>query len=347
MPRPQAGDRINNYLLAERVGVGSFGEVWKAYHHIFKEPVAIKIPTDPQYVRHLQREGTVIHGLRDPHIVRALDLDPYADPPYLIMEYVDGPSVRQLIQKHPGGLPIDAAVAITYGILLALDVAHRNNLIHRDIKPENVLISGHDVAGMTPSRVKVADFGLGEIGESTARQVLQSGSMTPDVHRHMTGTIVYMAPEVRDGAAQIDARSDLYSVGVVLHEMLTGVLPQGSDLPSAIRTDSPRWLDGVFERCYTRLERRYASASDMRAAIERYWSAPPSWAAAGGAAGAGHEPRTRCPRCERAVGPEDQFCIHCGAQLVDVVPRCPACHAYVSRGDNFCILCGMDLRVRA
>ena len=86
MGQPQTGDRINNYLLDERIGTGSFGEVWKAHHHVFNEHVAIKIPTDTQYVRHLQREGMAIHGLRDPNIVRALDLDPYADPPYLIME---------------------------------------------------------------------------------------------------------------------------------------------------------------------------------------------------------------------------------------------------------------------
>ncbi len=125
MPRVQIGDRINNYLLDERVGTGSFGEVWKAHHHIFREFAAVKIPTDPQYVRHLQREGVAIHGLRDPHIVRALDLDPYSDPPYLIMEYVDGPSLRQVLQKHPQGMPVEAVVAVLYGALLALEVAHR------------------------------------------------------------------------------------------------------------------------------------------------------------------------------------------------------------------------------
>ena len=89
------GDRIHNYLLEARVGAGSFGEVWRARHHIFGEVVAIKIPTDPQYVRNLQREGVAIHGLRHPNIVRAIDMDPYADPPYLIMEYIDGPSLRE------------------------------------------------------------------------------------------------------------------------------------------------------------------------------------------------------------------------------------------------------------
>ena len=84
------GDRISNYLLERQVGAGSFGEVWRARHHVFGDVVAIKIPTDAQYVRNLQREGVAIHGLRHPNIVRAVDMDPYGDPPYLVMEYIPG-----------------------------------------------------------------------------------------------------------------------------------------------------------------------------------------------------------------------------------------------------------------
>src|SRR5207249_11215916 len=110
-------------------------------HHVFLDDfVAVKIPTDPQYVRHLQREGTAIHGLREPNIIRALDMDPYADPPYLIMEYVDGLSLRAILGQHAQGLSIDAVCAITAGVLQALDVAHRAGVIHRDIKPENILV---------------------------------------------------------------------------------------------------------------------------------------------------------------------------------------------------------------
>ncbi|MCH7719566.1 MAG: protein kinase, partial [Planctomycetes bacterium] len=106
MSVPKTGDRISNYILEAPVGAGSFGQVWRARHHMFDEVVAIKIPTDSQYVRNLQREGVAVHGLRHPNIVRAIDLDPYADPPYFIMEYVDGPSLRQALEAHPDGLPI-------------------------------------------------------------------------------------------------------------------------------------------------------------------------------------------------------------------------------------------------
>ncbi|MHC4609836.1 MAG: serine/threonine-protein kinase, partial [Planctomycetota bacterium] len=140
MSDPQTGDRINNYRLEELVGSGSFGQVWRARHHVFDELVAIKIPTDAQYVRNLQREGVAVHGLKHSNIVRALDLDPYADPPYLIMEYVAGPSLRQALEANPRGMPIPAVVEIMRGLLAALDVAHQAGLIHRDVKPANILL---------------------------------------------------------------------------------------------------------------------------------------------------------------------------------------------------------------
>ena len=349
MTRPQPGERISNFLLDERIAAGSFGEVWKAHHHVFHDAVAVKIPTDSQYVRELQREGAAVHGLRDPHIVRALDMDPYADPPYLIMEYVDGPSLRQLIVAHPKGLPLEPALAILYGVVLALEAAHEAGVIHRDIKPENVLIAGGaDLAGMAPIRVKVSDFGLWCAGANAAQSMLQSGSISSEAHRRLTGTLAYMSPEQRDGGddGAIDARTDLYSVGVVLHEMLTGLLPQGSDLPSSIRSDVPRWLDRLFERCYTRRDRRFASAAEIREAIERYWTPGDSGASEGSHA-ARQGDRWICPTCSGRIEPRDQFCIHCGRKLVDFVPRCPTCHGYVGDGDNFCILCGTDLRIRA
>lgn len=345
MGRLNTGERIGNYLLDEWVGAGTFGEVWKGHHHVFNEPVAIKIPTDGQYVRNLQKEAIVVHGLRDANIVRAIDLDPYGDPPYLVMEFVDGPSLRGLMGQYPKGLPIESAMAVLYGLLCALDAAHRAGIIHRDIKPENILISG-GADGLTPERVKVTDFGLGHVNRAAATSILQSGSISAEAGRKLAGTLAYMSPEQRDGL-ELDARSDLYSVGVVLHEMLTGVLPQGSDLPSTLRADLPRWVDGLFERCYTRRERRFTSADQMRGELERVWPA----AASAGLARTVRRVRVarvgtdwRCAACQGVVQADDQFCTLCGAQLVDHVPRCPSCHGYVGRRDNYCILCGSALR---
>src|ERR1700722_20531832 len=95
---PDPGQRISEYVLDAKVGGGAFGEVWKAHHHVWVDQlVAIKIPTDPQYLRSLQREGAAIHGLLHPNIVRAIGFDPYATPPYLTMEYIPGTSLRPLV----------------------------------------------------------------------------------------------------------------------------------------------------------------------------------------------------------------------------------------------------------
>ena len=142
MAGPKVGDRISEYLLDELVGNGSFGQVFKAHHHIWKDQiVAVKIPTDSQFVSNLRKEGLTIHGLKHSNIVGALGLDPYADVPYLIMEFVDGCSLRQLIDAYPKGLPIAAAQNILCGILLALEHAHANGVVHRDVKPANILIA--------------------------------------------------------------------------------------------------------------------------------------------------------------------------------------------------------------
>ncbi len=339
MSAPKAGDRINNFLLEELIGTGSFGQVWRARHHVFGERVAIKIPTDSRYVQNLRLEGVAIHGLRHANIVRALDLDPYGDPPYFIMELVDGPSLRQVIDAHPSGMPIAASTAVMRGMLQALTAAHAAGLIHRDIKPANVLLASkmEELPRLSEAAVKVADFGLGRAGGITAASIMQSGSLLTEDGRSISGTLAYMSPEQKEGK-DIDARSDLYSCGIVLFEMLTGERPSGSDMPSSIRSEVPGYLDDVFRRCYTRLDRRFVSAEQVLTALQRHPPMVPRMVQT--------EVGLSCPSCRSPVQRRDQFCIHCGAQLVDAVPRCAACRAYVHHTDRFCIFCGNDLRVK-
>jgi len=340
------GDRISNYLLEALLGKGSFGEVWRARHHVFDEVVAIKIPTDPQYVRNLQREGVAIHGLKHPNVVRAIDLDPYATPPYLVMEIVEGPSLRETIDKVGAGFPVGSAVAVMEGILCALEASHNAGLIHRDIKPANVLLNHpiDEIESIRSIAVKVTDFGLGRVGGETTQSILKSGNSLTADGRSISGTLAYMSPEQKEGL-ESDPQSDVYSCGIVLFEMLTGERPQGSDLPSSLRPELPVYLDKVFERCYTRKERRYASAREM---LDDLTPAPP-----GGPPPpppAGHAARGSanvCPSCRAQTYRDDQFCIACGHQLVGSVPHCSKCRAHVHRDDRFCIFCGNDLRVLA
>ncbi|MEK6799788.1 MAG: serine/threonine-protein kinase [Planctomycetota bacterium] len=340
------GDRISNYLLERRVGGGSFGEVWRAKHHVFGDAVAIKIPTDAQFVKNLQREGVAIHGLKHPNIVRAIDLDPYADPPYLVMEFIDGPSLRTVMEEQRAAFPIPAAVTVLRGALRALSAAHAAGLIHRDVKPANILLNiGRDrIESITEQAVKITDFGLGAVCGSTTQSMMQSGSLLTDEGRSIAGTWAYMSPEQKEGT-MLDARSDLYSCGIILFEMLTGERPQGFDLPTTVRKDLPAWVDEVFRRAYTRLDRRYASADEMLAALEGPSHAathvdtmvPPAYFPPFEA--------TACPACRNAVESEDQFCVHCGKQLAASVPRCPVCKGYLHHTDRFCIFCGKDLGV--
>ena len=218
---PTANQRIGEYVLEQKVGGGTFGEVWRAHHHVWSDQlVAVKIPTDPQYLRNLQREGSAIHGLKHPNIVRAIGFDPYAETPYLAMEYIPGSSLRPLVSQRRVSIP--DAIAIMRQVLAGIAYAHANNIIHRDIKPENILVhekafaEGFNVEGL----VKVTDFGMGKAATASAGSIAYSASLNDDAGREIAGSLDYMSPEQRSGG-KVDARTDLYACGVVLYELLT------------------------------------------------------------------------------------------------------------------------------
>ncbi len=345
-----ANTRVGEYVLDTRVGGGAFGEVWRAHHHAWTDQlVAVKIPTDPQYLRNLQHEGHAIHGLQHPNIVRAIGFDPYAAVPYLAMEYVPGTSLRPLISARK--LSIPNAVAVLRQVLAGLGYAHANGLVHRDVKPENILV--HERAATagygTEGLIKVTDFGLGKAATAIATQSIAfSASMNDAAGRDIAGSLDYMAPEQRAGGA-IDGRADLYACGVVLYELLTGEKPAGTDLPSDVNRAVPKPLDEVFRRSYARLEKRYTSAAEFAAALAGV--APAAVAPPPVAPGVMPPPLrpqpstfTGCPRCHQPVESSDQFCMHCGVQLVAQVRRCRKCGAYPDGTDKYCIFCGETLK---
>jgi serine/threonine protein kinase len=334
----QAGQRVGEYILDQQVGRGTFGEVWRAHHHVWLDQlVAMKIPTDVQYVRNLQREGAAIHGLMHPNIVRAMGFDPYCDPPYLTMEYVPGTSLRTLIKERKFASHQDA-ISVMKQVLAGLAYAHERGVVHRDVKPENVLIherafaEGYEVEGV----VKVTDFGLGKAANSTAVGSIALSASLNDAHgRELAGTLEYMSPEQRAGDA-VDLRSDLYACGVMLYEMLTGEKPAGTEVPSDLNRSVPKYLDEVFRRSYARLEKRFVSAEEFATALGK--GGPPPLprpvAQTGG----------KCPRCQTPVENGDQFCTQCGVQLVANVRRCGRCGAYPDVDDEYCVFCGEDLK---
>ncbi len=338
----QTDQRIGEYVLDSRIGAGAFGEVWRARHHVWRDQlVAIKVPTEPQYLRTLQREGSALHGLLHANIVKAVAFDPFADPAYLMMEYVPGTNLRPLIKGRK--LSAVDAVAILRQVLAGLSYAHSRGLVHRDIKPENILIheraasEGYIIDGL----VKVTDFGLGRATQTAATQSIAfSASLNNDIGHELAGTLDYMAPEQRAGES-VDGRADLYACGVVLYEMLTGERPAGTELPSDLNAQVPHYLDDAFRRSYARLEKRYASADEFLAALDA--GAKP--ASANLPIPMPYASRRGCPQCRQPSDAGDQFCMYCGTQLVPYVRRCAACGGYPDPSEPVCVLCGHDLRL--
>lgn len=356
-PHYQSGTRVSEYLLEAPIAAGAFGEVWRARHHLWtEEEVAIKLPTSPEYVRYLQREGMLVHGLRHPNIVRVLGVDPYSAIPYLVMELVHGPSLDRVIADHRGGLPLEAVIAIVRGVLHAVSAAHEGKVLHRDLKPANVLLNlgTRPVTLITADDVKVTDFGLGAGGLDTLRSIAQSTTAERD--EPLMGTLAYMAPEVRDGQRVADERSDLFSVGIILFEMLTGERPAGVESPGSLRADTPRALDEVFARLYARHDRRYAGADEALedlnlrlGAAERRMLAGQSRPSQGTGARLPPPPppqaadEIRCPKCGHNNEADSQFCVMCRHQLVSSVRRCVKCQAWPGPDDLYCIRCGATL----
>ncbi|RMF79648.1 MAG: hypothetical protein D6744_08925 [Planctomycetota bacterium] len=350
----EPGVRVSEYVLEERIGAGTFGEVWRAKHHIWDEQVAIKLPTEPQYVRYLRREGMVVHGLRHPNIVGVKGLDPYGEIPYLIMELVSGPSLRQVIDEHEAGLPIETVQTVLRGVLEAMKVAHQAHVLHRDLKPGNVLLDldGRELTELTVEQVKVSDFGLGSGGADVLRSIAQSASMDRD--DKLVGTLAYMAPELRDGKQQADERSDLYSIGVMLFEMLTGERPVGAETPSTLRSTTPPILDEVFRKLYARHANRYESVEQVLSELTSIGDEPtaaippipPPPPPVGARPVSEARPGSPCPKCRQPTETFDQFCTHCGQQLVADLRQCSSCGAYPGPEDRYCIFCGARLPSR-
>lgn len=320
----KAGDAISEFILDREIGSGGFARVWRAVHkHLPGRVVAIKIPDNAEFVRQLAGEGRIQHRLDHPRIVRTLGLDLDADPPYFVMELVDGGSLRARLRRD-GRLPCDEALRIFRHVLEALECAHGQGVLHLDVKPENILLD-------TGGDAKLSDFGLGRAVHATTESILVSGSL--ESRRDVAGTLAYMPREQREGR-NVDARADLYAAGIVLFEMLTGERPEHGDVPSRLVPGLDARIDDIFGRCCARPDQRFSSARAVLDAL-----AAPAGSGIGTPRTA--SPFAHCVLCGRR-GPRDQrFCAFCGAE--SPVLDCPACGKPVARTDAFCVSCGKPL----
>ncbi len=213
------------YRILNKVGQGGMGAVYKALHVAFDEIRALKVISpelakDQLFVRRFRQEAILTRKLQHEHAVRVEDLDEDEERrPFIVMEFVEGPSLKTLI-RDKGPLAIDRILRVGQQICSALEAAHEAGMIHRDIKPDNVVLVPLPLGGES---VKVLDFGIAKLREGKSVE----GGLTLTGTGVVIGTPQYMSPEQAMGKRgdQLDGRSDLYSLGVVMYEMLTGVLP--------------------------------------------------------------------------------------------------------------------------
>jgi eukaryotic-like serine/threonine-protein kinase len=216
---PLAPDQVvgERYRLLRRIGVGGMADVWCADDRMLDRQVALKFlherfAQDEQFIERFRREASAAAGLQHPNIVGVYDRGEHEGRHYIAMEYVEGASLKDLIAR---GLSVGEAVEIVRQVLAAARFAHERGIIHRDLKPQNVLIDRE-------GRARVTDFGIARKGES---EITQTGSVL--------GTAQYLSPEQAQGL-EVTAASDLYSVGVLLYEALTGGVPFEADSPVTV-----------------------------------------------------------------------------------------------------------------
>ncbi len=260
---------LPQYEVEKLVGRGGMGAVYRGIQLSLERPVAIKLlppvieQQDPAFAERFKNEAKLMGRLNHPAIVSVYDFGRTNDGQlYFVMEYIDGTDVHQMITSH-GKLPAEHALAITAHVCDALGYAHKQGVIHRDIKPSNVLID-------SDGRVKVADFGLAKVAgdDGHSRGLTQTG-MT-------MGTPDYVAPESLILGIQVDGRADLYAVGVMLYQMLTGDLPRGMfKMPS----QKVPGVDPRFDRIVRRAleqdrEERYQSSGEIRRDLDVILTTP-------------------------------------------------------------------------
>ena len=279
-----AGFRIGPYEILAPIGAGGMGEVYRARDPRLNRLIAIKLlpgaaATDRDRRERFEREAQAIAALNHPNIVTIYSVEEADAAHFLTMELVEGRSLADGIPK--GGLPLDRLLKIAIPVADAVAAAHQKGITHRDLKPANIMLG----EGEQDGRVKVLDFGLakltdtlpGPAGATSAPTALATGE------GRILGTVAYMSPEQAEGKT-IDARSDLFSLGIILYEMATGQRPFTGDtsisIISSIVKDTPksvtelnaalpRELGRIVRRALTKdLERRYQTAKDLRNDLE-------------------------------------------------------------------------------
>jgi len=246
--------RIGDYVITGKIGQGGVAEIYKARQESLDRDVAIKVlssklSTDQDIVRRFERESLVIGRLNHPNIVHVIDRGQAGGRYYFVMEYVNGTSLREVIDTPR--VPLATKLDMIVQVCKALDYAHKNGVIHRDIKPTNILIDRQGNA-------MVSDFGIAQIVTAPDSELTSS-----DI---IMGTVAYMSPEQKVSSTNVDQTTDLYAVGVMLYEILVGKKPQGHfKLPSENNPRISPEFDQIILKCLAQEPKdRYQRAVELK-----------------------------------------------------------------------------------
>lgn len=335
------GQTLGHHLVVELLGEGGMGVVYKARDTRLGRPVALKVMRpewieNADYHRRLEREAQAASALNHPNILTIYEIGTEGTVTYIAMEYIAGGTLADLLAS--GLLPTERALRLAAQVADALAAAHAAGIVHRDLKPSNIMLAAED-------RVKVVDFGIAKViaavgsGDAMRTALTASGSIV--------GSAPYMSPEQAAGRA-VDERSDIFSFGAVLYEMLAGHRPfggaDGADTLAAILRDTPPPIPGVasevtrlVERCLAKdPAKRFQSATELKGAVEACLSRPPRSEGPSVAV---------LPFANMSGAKEDDFlCEGLAEEIINALTRIPGLRV-IARTSSFAVgRLGLDVR---
>ena len=256
--------KLGRYELLEEIGQGGMATVYKGVQPSLNRIVAIKVlpkqfARDAEFRERFAREAKIVAALQHPNIIQVIDQGTQTGLHYFVMEYIEGTSLDKLL-KEKGKFSLSQTLYFMGEICKGVACAHRQGVVHRDLKPSNILIAENG------KLVKISDFGIAFLATSAGKMSTLTGKSVG------MGSLNYMSPEQRQDSANVDKRTDIYALGIMFHEMLTGKIPLGSfSLPSHTDSRIPAQIDDIVLKCIKENRGdRFSSVEELSAAIKRH-----------------------------------------------------------------------------